>query len=139
MKKRNATIMTTREFLVQAIGQPENVWASLTTTESIRQFLFGIDLESSWTSGSRITGCRDSAPVLAGEVLFAEIPHRLSYALSAGSGQPEVYVTWELRAVQTGTVVRLCVDEMDAACEEIEKSWQPVVAALQAMLLASAS
>jgi uncharacterized protein YndB with AHSA1/START domain len=122
---------------MEAIGPPAQVWAALTTPESTRQFLFGIRLESTWAPGSPITGRLDSASVLRGEVLFAERPSRLSYLLAAGPEQPEVYLTWEVRACGTRSIVRLSVDEPDTSDSgEVEASWRPVVAALQALLMA---
>jgi uncharacterized protein YndB with AHSA1/START domain len=122
---------------MEACGPPAQVWAALTTPESIRRFLFGIRLESTWQPGSPITGRLDSGSVLHGQVLFAECPSRLSYLLSAGLEQPEVYVTWEVRACGTRTIVRLSVDEADTSdTEEVEAAWRPVVAALQALLMA---
>jgi uncharacterized protein YndB with AHSA1/START domain len=116
------------------------VWAALTTPESTRQFLFGIRLESTWGLGSPITGRLDRGSVLHGEVLFAECPRRLSYVLAAGPEQPEVYVTWEVRASGTRSIVRLSVDEAGTSeSEEVEASWRPAVTALQAFLLAHAS
>jgi uncharacterized protein YndB with AHSA1/START domain len=124
---------------MEVAGPPDRVWAALTTPASTRQFLFGIALESSWTAGSPITGSIDGAPVLAGEVLFAEYPHRLSYVLFAGAGHPGAYVTWEVPAGRGNATVQLCVDEADADIEEIAAAWQPVVTAFQALLLTRAS
>jgi uncharacterized protein YndB with AHSA1/START domain len=119
---------------------PAQVWAALTTPESTRQFLFGIRLESTWRLGSLITGWLDSRSVVHGEVLFAECPSRLSYLLAAGPEQPEVYVTWEVWASGTRSIVRLSVTEVDTSgCEEVEASWRPVVIALQALLSARPS
>jgi hypothetical protein len=44
-------------------------------------------------------------------VLAAERPHRLSYPLDDPPGSPSVYVTWELRRTDDGTIIRLNVDE----------------------------
>ena len=124
-------------FQFGATGCPEHVWSVLTTPESTRRFLFGVGLESTWETGSRITGRLDWAPVMHGEVLFAEYPNRLSYLLAAGPEQPEAYVTWEVRECGTGAIVRLSVDEADTASEEVEAAWQPVVTTLQALLSAT--
>ncbi len=109
----------------------------LTTTESTRRFLFGVGLESTWETGSHITGRLEGAPVMQGEVLFAEYPNRLSYLLTAGPGQSESYVTWEVRGCGAGAIVRLAVDETDTTSAEVEAAWQPVVTTLQALLAAS--
>lgn len=116
-------------------GYPEEVWSVLTTPASIRRFLFGVSLESTWAAGAPVTGWLDGASVMSGEVLYAERPNRLSYVLASGPMQPEVYVTWELRACRTGSVVRLRVVESDDSDnEELEAVWHPVVTALQSLL-----
>ena len=74
-------------------------------------------------SGYPVTGWLDGAPAVQGEVLFSECPHRLSYVLAAGPEDPEVYVTWEVEACATGSIVRLSIDECghsDAA--QVEES-----------------
>jgi uncharacterized protein YndB with AHSA1/START domain len=124
-------------FQFGATSRPEHVWSVLTTSQSTRRFLFGVGLESTWEIGSRITGHLDRAPVMHGEVLFAEYPNRLTYLLAAGPEQPEVYVTWEVRECGAGAIVRLSVDEADTASEEVEAAWQPVVTKLRASLSAS--
>jgi uncharacterized protein YndB with AHSA1/START domain len=134
---RRMQAATTQEFQIEAFAPPGQIWAALTTPESTRQFLFGIRLESTWETGSPIMGRLDRGSVLQGEVLFAECPTRLSYMLTAGPEQPEVFVTWEVRATGTRSIGRLSVDETGSSNrEEVEASWRPVVAALQGLLLA---
>ena len=110
------------------------VWQLLTTSESTPAFLFGIRLESTWETGSPLWGWLGDTEVVSGEILFACPPDRLSFVLSAGPEQPEVYVTWGVQACGTGAIVCLHVDEADASNEEVESSWQPVVTALQGLL-----
>jgi len=113
---------------------PETVWTVLTTLEGTRRFMFGIGLESTWELGATITGSLADFEVASGEVLYVEFPNRLSYVLAAGPEQPEVYVTWEVRACGTGAIVGLYVDEPDTSAGEVESCWQPVVTALQTLL-----
>jgi hypothetical protein len=110
------------------------VWQVLTSSESTPDYLFGIRLESTWETGSPLRGLLAGTEVVSGEVLFACGPDRLSYVLSAGPEQPEVYVTWGVQACGTGAIVCLHVDEPDASDGEVETSWQPVVTALQGLL-----
>ncbi len=120
-------------FQFGATGCPEHGWSVLTESESTRRFLCGVGLESTWVTGSRIAGRLDRALVMHSEVLFAEYPNRLSYLLAAGPEQPEASVTGEIRACGGGAIVRLFLDEADAAGEEVEAAWQPVVTTLQAL------
>jgi len=122
-------------FQFRSADCPTQVWPVLTTPESTRKFLFGVSLESSWGAGSPVTGLLDRAPVMHGEVLFAAYPNRLTYALSSGPEQPEVYITWEISGCGTGSIVHLSVvDSDDSDNEGLEAVWQPVVMALQALL-----
>ena len=109
------------------------VWQVLTSSEWTPDYLFGIRLESTWETGSPLKGLLAGIEVVSGEVLFACTPDRLSYVLSAGPEQPEVYVTWGVQACGNGAIVCLHVDEADSTGEEIETSWQPVVTALQGL------
>jgi hypothetical protein len=54
----------------------------------------------------------DNVAVSFGDVIAAELPRRLSYALDGGRG-PASYITWEIRPVPTGSIVPLYVDEFD--------------------------
>jgi len=122
-------------FQFRSTGCPAEVWPVLTTRESTSKFLFGVSLESSWGAGSSVTGLLDGAPVMHGEVLFAAYPNRLTYVLSSGPEQPDVYITWEISGCGTGSIVHLSVVESDDSDnEELEAVWQPVVMALQALL-----
>ena len=70
---------------------------------------------------------------LDGEVLAAEQPHRLSHTLDDPPGTPAVYVTWELRDVDDGTIIRLHVDEpwpMADGTDDLETAWLPVILGL---------
>jgi uncharacterized protein YndB with AHSA1/START domain len=127
-------------FELTASGCPDMVWPVLTAPESTRRFLFGISLEATWAPGSPITGWYDGAPAMQGEVLFFECPNRLSYVLASGPDHPEVYVTWEVEACGSGSLVRLSVDECGHSDRaQVEASWQPVVTALQGLLAAGRS
>lgn len=67
---------------------------------------------------------------------LCRVPKSTVYLLASGPEHPEAFVTWEVRECSTGAIVRLTVDEVDAASGEIEAAWQPVVTTLQALLSA---
>jgi hypothetical protein len=59
----------------------------------------------------------------------------LSYVLQSAPDDPAVYLTWQIRSIANGTVVRLLVDEIESVDEEeVEDTWLPILAALQALL-----
>jgi len=75
-----------------------------------------------------------------GEVLAAISPIQLSFTLTSGDGQPATYLTWEVREVPAGAVVRLHLDEVGGAfdtSEDVEDSWLPVITRLEALLAGS--
>jgi uncharacterized protein YndB with AHSA1/START domain len=70
---------------------------------------------------------------ICGEVLAADPPHRLSYTLGECQSDPTVYVTWELRAGDGLTIVRLYIDEPDAypgSEDDLDITWLPILSAL---------
>lgn len=132
------TFTTTTQFLQGEIPvTPEEVWTALTTAESTARFFYGIALESDWRTGSDVTGRLGETVVLEGQVLLARRPIRLSYVLFDRPGQPEVFVTWDLRPSTVGTAACLSVDEHDADVDsnaEMEAAWRPVISDLRSQL-----
>jgi uncharacterized protein YndB with AHSA1/START domain len=128
---------TAHSFRFETPAPPARVWTVLTTSGSSNGFLSGLTLESDWRVGSTISCRMESTIVLVGEVLRAEPPTRLSYTLSSGRGQPDTYITWELRADLGGSIVRLFVDDPDAGGEssvDVDECWLPILAALQQLV-----
>ena len=119
--------IATRLFRFTPDAAPDRVWAALTTVP----YLFGLAPSSAWRPGAAIAFAAEGAP-LSGEVLAAQEPHRLSYSLRAGDGQPDTYVTWEIVVDGAGSVVLLFVDEPGEA--EVEPAWLEVIARLESVL-----
>jgi hypothetical protein len=123
----------------------ERVWAVLTASAAAGDLVPGVRLASEWTAGATIGTTVAGRHVPCGEVLVAEAPHRLAWALDGGVG-PATYVTWEVRVLAAGCIVRLAVDEVDAdpgdpdapvdADDDAEAVWLPVLAGIQARLVA---
>lgn len=134
----NSTVLagSTELFRFTSPSAPEQVWAALTREGSSTTYLFGIDLRSSWEPGAAVVSSGPACEVLSGTVLRAEQPVRLSFTLGAGEGQPVTFLTWEVRAHNEGSVVRLYVDQPDALDEvdEAEEVWLPVVERLRTLL-----
>jgi len=116
-------------------GAPrEKVWAVLTCAETSARYLHGMRLESAWMPGSPVHLRAPVGHAASGEVIRADPPRSLSFALEQGTAPCRI-IAWELRPHPEGTVVRLTVDDVDGDCEEeVEDVWLPVVAALQGVL-----
>jgi hypothetical protein len=68
---------------------------------------------------------------------LGDIPcwHQLSYLLQSGRDDPPTFLTWKLRTVPGGTMLRLQVDEIEGSSDDdAEDTWLPVLAALHALL-----
>jgi uncharacterized protein YndB with AHSA1/START domain len=114
-------------------ADPERVWRALTATGSPLDYLHGMTVESDWRPGASVTMTVTGHWRLTGEVLAAEPPRGLSYTLDDPPGAPAVYVTWELRRVDDGTIIRLHVDEpwpVAGDTDDLETAWLPVLSGL---------
>jgi len=114
-------------------AEPQSVWNALTATGSPLDYLYGMTVESDWRPGGQVAMTLSDQWRLDGEVLAAEQPHRLSYTLDDPPGAPAVYVTWELRDVDDGTIIRLHVDEpwpLADGSGDLETAWLPVISGL---------
>ena len=117
--------------------KPERVWDALTATGIPLGYLYGMTVESDWRPGTSVTVTLGDQARLTGDVLVADRPRRLSYTLGDRSGQPSVYVNWELRALGDATIVRLYVDEPWPDADptgDLEAAWLPVLYDLVAYL-----
>jgi uncharacterized protein YndB with AHSA1/START domain len=125
--------IASEQFRVITTATPERVWNALTATGSPVDYLHGMTVESDWRPGATVTMALADQWRLTGEVLAAERPHRLSYTIDDSPGAPAVYVTWELRGVDDGTIIRLYIDEPwrpAADTDDVETAWLPVLSAL---------
>ena len=121
------------QFRVITSAEPERVWDALTATGFPLEYLYGMTVESDWRPGATVTMALTGQWRLIGEVVAAERPRRLSYTLDDPPGAPTVYVTWELRGVNEGTIIRLHVDEpwpLADNTDDLEIAWLPVLSGL---------
>ena len=119
---------------------PSEVWRALTSPEVTARYLYGMAATSSWRPGDPLRLAGPGGAVLVGEVLAAAEPHRLSYSLQAGDGQPTTYVTWEVSATVRGSLLRLSVDDPDDLTSEAPEpdgaaAWSGVLDGLAAVLV----
>ena len=121
------------QFHAITSANPECVWDALTATGLPLDYLHGMTVDTDWQPGARVTMALSDPWRLSGEVLAAERPDRLSYTLDDPPGSPSVYVTWELRRTDDGTIIRLDVDEPGppvGSTEDLESAWLPVLSGL---------
>jgi uncharacterized protein YndB with AHSA1/START domain len=131
------TVSSTHRFSFLTAAPPDRVWAALTCAETIPRYLHGMSLVSEWAPGSPVELRAPIGHSVLGEVIRADPPRSLSFALEQGTAPCRI-IGWELRPHPEGTVVRLSIDDVDGDCEEeVEDAWLPVVAALQGMLSGS--
>jgi len=127
--------VSTDMFRMMTSAGPDCVWDALTPTDEPVSYLHGMIVTSEWRPGSVITVGAPRGGCLIGEVLLADRPRRLSYTLGERLTEPSAYVTWQVQSHPSGTVVRLYVDEPDPSPgADLELTWLPVLAALQAQL-----
>lgn len=136
MIKYRRPALTSELFRAITTASPDDVWAALTATGSSLGYLYGMTAESDWQAGATLTLALDRWH-LVGDILVADRPRRLCYALGDRPGEPSVYVTWELRPLDDATVIRLTVDEpwpLTEDTDDLEAAWLPVLSGLVTQL-----
>jgi uncharacterized protein YndB with AHSA1/START domain len=135
-----ADVVTSVTFRRTVSAGVQRVWEALTCAAQTPDFLYGFALVSTWEPLAPMTlrpaGCDGEVPGLTGQVLAVRHGESLAYAIDDLSGSA-TYLTWTLRATAAGCVVRLRVDETDAALgseEDVEDIWLPVVERLAEVL-----
>ena len=121
----------------------ETVWKALLEGEFTRQY-WGHDNVSDWKPGSAWEHRKvepPRAPVILGQVLEAEPPHRLviTWADPADRGSPDRHsrVTFEIESV--GEMIRLTVthDELETGSDmhrNVSRGWPRVLSSLKSLL-----
>lgn len=121
---------------------PENVWNALVDPASIRQYMFGTNVESDWKQGSAITWkgeWQGKAYEDKGVIRRIEQPRVLEYThfspLAGLPDEPESYhtVTIELNDESGRTGVTLSQDNnrTDEEREHSEKNWRMMLEGLK--------
>ena len=132
--------IATHTFAFFTVVAPVQVWAALTGAGGSVGYMYGLVACSSWLPGEDIgfetVRSGTAVPSLAGRVLHAQPPCRLSFVLQTAPEDPPVYLTWQVRPCPGGSTVQLRVDEPECADsdDEAEDIWLPVLASLQAVL-----
>ena len=137
--------MNTTEFKYMTViaASPEDVWQGLTTAEFTRQYWHGTDIRSDFKKGSKLEFLTPDGEVgVAGEVLEADFPTRLSYTWrfmrdAVTKTDPASRVTFELEALDVGTRLTVVHDELASGsktAEMVSVGWPHVIAGLKTML-----
>ena len=139
ISRRRRKLPATQDYSFITSATPEQVWATLTSPIRTPDFFYGLSAVSTWDIGAPIefrTGAEDGVGDLVGQVVYAVPLGRLTYCVQPSPADPAVYLTWHLRGLPTGCVVRLEIDEPDAAelPGDEEETWLTLLAALQSLL-----
>jgi uncharacterized protein YndB with AHSA1/START domain len=127
----------TQTFRLLTPASPERVWGALTCPATAAAYLHGLSPRTCWSNGAPVEWRSAGVATIPGQVLHADPPYRLSVTVEDGSGTC-TYLTWQVRATEEGTVVRLDVEESPGAGSdvELEDVWLPVLTRLGAILTA---
>ena len=126
----------TQTFRLRTPASPQRVWGVLTCPEAAPTYLHGLSPRTCWSNGAPVEWQAPGIGIIPGQVLHADPPYRLSVTVEDGSGTC-TYLTWSVRACDEGTVVRLDVEESDAAAtcaSDLEDVWLPVLERLGEVL-----
>lgn len=122
---------------------PDKLWSALTDVEFIKQYWFGVRIESQWKAGSPWKMVSGDGQILdAGEIVEAEPPRRLVIRWQH-QNKPELNVEGESRCTMelepTGTAVKLSIThtierEPSKFIEAVSGGWPKVISNLKSLL-----
>lgn len=113
----------TTVFAIYIRATPEEVWAALTETSKPRPWLYGTLTRSTWETGTAYEQTTDGFTLIAGEILVAEPPHRLTLTFDAQwdetvAGEPAGILDYRLEPIgEAGAVTKLIVTLADLTGE----------------------
>ncbi|MES1261213.1 MAG: SRPBCC domain-containing protein [Acidobacteriota bacterium] len=119
---------------------PERLWQALTDTDMRRKYTFGAVVTSDWTTGSRYEGVGGGAPILEGENLEVDPPHRLVQSFRALWGEDvksegTSRVTYEIRKIGDSCLLTVTHDQLrEGANNQLYGGWPMVLSGLKTLL-----
>ncbi len=124
---------------------PDAVWDAITTPETIKQWFFGVDTESTWEVGGPLIhrGSYQGRPYVdKGEILRFDPPKVLAHThwsdVSGTEDLPENYqeVTWTVEEEDGKTTLSIAERNLPSAGAKrvSEQSWQAVLGNLKEIL-----
>jgi uncharacterized protein YndB with AHSA1/START domain len=118
----------------------DEVWAALTTPETIKQYFFGSDVETDWAKGSPIVFRGEYEGQTyedKGEIQEVEEEKSLSFThwseMSGKPDSPENYatVTYDLKKLGSKTEVKVTQKNSMGEAEQTKKNWRKVLDGLK--------
>jgi uncharacterized protein YndB with AHSA1/START domain/DNA-binding MarR family transcriptional regulator len=136
LEKRNME----KIFEIYIKTTPERLWQAITDKEMRRKYNFGLMVSSDWTPGSRYEGVGQGHPILEGENLEVDRPHRLVQSFRALWGddvrsEGTSRVTWEIEPVGDSCLLRVTHDQMrEGANNQLYGGWPMILSGLKTLL-----
>jgi uncharacterized protein YndB with AHSA1/START domain len=121
---------------------PERLWEAITDPDQRAKYSFGVRAESDWSPGSEYHGVggESNAPIVSGENLEVEPPHRLVQSFNAlwsddVRAEGTSRVTWEIEQVADSCRLTVIHDQLrDGAHDEIYGGWPMILSGLKTLL-----
>jgi uncharacterized protein YndB with AHSA1/START domain/DNA-binding transcriptional ArsR family regulator len=121
---------------------PERLWEAITNPDMRRKYTFGIGVITDWKAGSHYEGVTPASPspVIAGEILEIDPPHRLVQSFRAlwsddVKSEGTSRVTWEIGPVGDSCRLTVTHDQLrEGANEEIYGGWPMILSGLKTLL-----
>jgi uncharacterized protein YndB with AHSA1/START domain len=119
---------------------PERLWQALVDPEIRKKYTFGVDVKSDWTPGSHYEWVFARVPIVEGENLEVDPPHRLVQSFrplwnDAVKAEGTSRVTWEIRQVADSCCLTVVHDQMrEGAKIDIYGGWPQVLSGLKTWL-----
>jgi uncharacterized protein YndB with AHSA1/START domain/DNA-binding transcriptional ArsR family regulator len=121
---------------------PERLWEAITDPAQRALYSFGVRVQSDWRPGSRYEGVPDgmATPIVDGEILEVDPPHRLVQSLNAlwsdeVRAEGTSRVTWEIEQVEDSCRLMVIHDQLrDGAHGELYGGWPMILSGLKTLL-----
>ncbi len=124
-------------------AKPEQVWEGLTSAEFTRQYFHSTEIESNWTSGSKVTFYnQDRSVAVEGEIIEADCPNKLVYTWHvhydpAAMAESPSQVTFLLEEVEDSTKLTLVHDHFppdSVVYPSIREGWIMILSNMKTLL-----
>jgi uncharacterized protein YndB with AHSA1/START domain len=129
-------------FEIYIKTSPERLWEAITDPEMRAKYSFGVAVQSNWTNGSAYEGITSASasPIVAGENLEVDPPHRLVQSFNAlwsdnVKREGTSRVTWEIEQVEDSCRLTVIHDQLrEGAHGEVYGGWPQILSGLKTLL-----